>query len=353
MDGWILDKDYNTIGVLDNFDSFIWTDRYLGYGDFEIYMPAQELFLNPIRQDNYIASKTSDRYMIAEQIEIATNVETGAKAIVTGRSLESILERRIIWGRKVLTGNFQEGIKTLLTESIIDPIIPARKIPNFIFKPSTDPTITSLEINIEFIGDNLYDSIFVLCETENLGFRVLPSGSGVFTFELYRGIDRSYDQTEKPYVIFSPKFENLLSSNYLETNRNLRNAALVAGEGEGIEQILVEAISNNNLGLDRREMYIEAKDVSSSTDDVELTESEYKNILIEKGLQELSKTYAVQTFEGEIDASRQFVYGTDFFIGDIVQVVNEYDMEARSRITELIQTHNAEGISYIPSFTTI
>ena len=40
MEALILDKSYATTAVLDKFESFIWTDRFRGYGDFEIYMPV-------------------------------------------------------------------------------------------------------------------------------------------------------------------------------------------------------------------------------------------------------------------------------------------------------------------------
>ena len=41
MEAWILDQNATSLAVLDTFQSFIWTDRYRGYGDFEIYMPAE------------------------------------------------------------------------------------------------------------------------------------------------------------------------------------------------------------------------------------------------------------------------------------------------------------------------
>ena len=41
MEAWILDQNAASLAVLDTFQSFIWTDRYRGYGDFEIYMPAE------------------------------------------------------------------------------------------------------------------------------------------------------------------------------------------------------------------------------------------------------------------------------------------------------------------------
>lgn len=354
MEALILDQNYDAINMVDVFESFIWTDRFLGYGDFEIYTPIGGEIPLGVQIDNYVTQKNSDRYMIIEDILLRSNVEEGVSLTVSGRSLESILERRIIWGQKVINGNFQQGIKTLIDESIINPTMANRKIPNFTFRQSNNPAITNLTISAQFIGDNLYDAIFILCESKQIGFRVLPNYPGGFIFELFTGIDRSYSQEANSHVVFSPKFENLLESNYLESNKALKTAALVAGQGEGPDQVMVEAVvDGGRSGLNRREIFVQASGISTKTDDGELTPEEYNAQLKTKGIEELSKTNSIKSFEGEIDATIQYVYGQDFFVGDIVQVVNEFGMEASSRVSELVQTHNKEGESFIPTFVTV
>lgn len=324
MEAWILDQNAASLAVLDTFQSFIWTDRYRGYGDFEIYMPAETSALSYLKEGNYLVTKDSDRMMIIEDIQVDTDAENGNHLIVTGRSLESILCRRVIWGYKVLNGNFQDAIRTLLNENVIAPSNSKRKIPNFVFRVSTDTRITGLTVDTQFLGENLYDAILSLCEEKEIGFRVLPDGSGGFLFELYVGEDRSYAQSDHPWVIFSPDFENILSSNYLESSKNLRTVSLVGGEGEGAERVLSEATDDDGggTGLSRREMFTDAAGVSkllesSYVDDegntVEatyMTDAEYDEQLKQKGKEELAKSEnsVTKSFEGEIDGSRQFVY---------------------------------------------
>ena len=93
MEAWILDQNAASLAVLDTFQSFIWTDRYRGYGDFEIYMPAETSALSYLKEGNYLVTKDSDRMMIIEDIQVDTDAENGNHLIVTGRSLESILCR--------------------------------------------------------------------------------------------------------------------------------------------------------------------------------------------------------------------------------------------------------------------
>lgn len=312
MQALILDKKYDTTAVIDIFESLIWTDRYRGHGDFELYMPVNIAALEFLKQDLYLQLISSDRMMIIEKIQTNTDPEAGNHLTVTGRSLESLLERRVIAAHTVLTGNFQDGILRLLSENAINPSNSKRKIPGLTFRAATDPIITALTIDTQFFGEGLYDAVLSLCEEKDIGFRILPHGAGEFIFELYVGKDHSYDQTSLPPVIFSPSFENMLSSNYLETKKSLKTAAIVAGEGEGAARKVTEATddSGGGTGLDRRETFVDAAGVSSSTGGEEpMPDNEYLRQLVEKGKEALAETKITKAFEGEIDASRQFVYG--------------------------------------------
>ena len=51
MDALILDKNWEVVAILDAFQSFIWTDRFLGYGDFEVYVPADMPIGKAFKQD--------------------------------------------------------------------------------------------------------------------------------------------------------------------------------------------------------------------------------------------------------------------------------------------------------------
>ena len=98
MELFVLNADFESIAVIDTYESMIWTDRYNAYGDFEIYFAMDENLLEYIKEDYYLWLKDSEHSMIIEDIKIDADTEEGNRLIVTGRSLESILERRIIWG---------------------------------------------------------------------------------------------------------------------------------------------------------------------------------------------------------------------------------------------------------------
>ena len=107
---------------------------------------------------------------------------------------------------------------------------------------------------------------------------------------------------------------------------------LVAGEGEGAARRT--AIVGSASGLDRRELFTDARDISSDTEDGTLSDAEYMAQLRTKGLKNLADHIVTTAFEGEVEVTRLFKYGEDFFIGDIVQIANEYGNEGSAYISE-------------------
>lgn len=357
MDALIIDTDFKPVALVDGFDTFIWTDRYSEYGDFELYPALNEKNLTDLKEDYYVITKDSDHVMIIEDVQIDSNVAENPVLTVTGRSLETILYRRIVWKTTVLSGNLQEAIKKILDENLISPEDENRKIENFIFEASADESITSLELSaeVQFTGDYVYDVVKVLCDVYGLGFKVTLSDDNMFVFKLYSGVDRSYDQDVYPYVVFSPKFDNLINSSYLRSKKSLKTVTLVAGEGEGSERttVTVEASDGAKTGIDRRELYTDARDLSRNVDGGTLTEDEYKSTLEERGREKLVENSEIKSFDGQSDPDMNFKVGKDYFIGDIVQIENEYGLTAKSRVTEIMFSENSSGFEMYPTFTKV
>ena len=349
MDLTILDTDRTPLCVLDVYNSFIWTDRYFKYGDFELHASMNEVLLQYLKQDYYITNANSEHVMIIETLLINSDIENGNTITVSGRSLESLLERRIVWNRTTLSGNLQNGIKKLLNENVISPSDSNRKIDNFIFEESTDSAITGLTIDGQYTGDNLYEVIASICQEKDIGFKITLNTSNQFVFKLYSGVDRSYGQSVNPYVVFSPNFENIIESNYIESKMALKNVALIGGEGEGTARKYTSV--GTASGLDRRELFTDARDVRSEDDDGNaIPEADYLEQLRQRGREKLAENVDVVAFEGEADVSTMFTYGVDFFMGDVVQIANEYGHETKSRIVELISSESEEGVSTYPTF---
>lgn len=354
MDLLILDKNFASLDILDSYESLIWTDRYRAYGDFEIYASVDNRILDVCQAGRYLWRDGSEHTMIIEGRTIDTDVENGASLTITGRSLESILDRRVVWKQTILEGNFQDSIEKLLNEAIIAPEDEKRKISNFIFKKSEDARITELTLEAQISeGENLYEVIVALCEGMDLGFKITLSEQNEFIFELYKGEDRSYNQEKNPYVLFSPEFDNVVNSNYYESVAELKNFVLVCGTKNDQSKKYV-TIGDDIPGLDRKEIYRDASDVSDTNETGEvIPEETFTEQLKQKGQETLDENKMKKTFEGEIDVTQSFVYGRDFSLGDIIQLTNEYGIEARSRIDEMVYSEDESGITTVPTLSAV
>lgn len=355
MELTVLNKELSKVQILDTFDSLIWTDRYSRYGDFEIVDKATIERIQSLQEDYYLTIPESEHTMIIETIELKTDVEDGNKFIVKGRSLETILERRIIWNQTALSGNFQNGIKKLLDENAISPTDPDRKISRLMFEASEDPLVVGLSIDAQFTGDNLYEVIQQLCESKSIGFKITISADKKFIFKLYAGVDRSFNQIENPFVSFSPDLDNLSNTNYFHSKMPYRTITLIAGEGEGDQRLTAQASLPGGAGtdLDRREKFTDARDISTFVNGEVLSPEEYYSLLVQRGLLSLLESQPVSAFDGTVDPTTNYIYGVDFFLGDIVQISNEYGLRGVSRVTELVFSESLSGRDIYPTFEMI
>lgn len=351
---YILDKNFDNFAVLDTFKSFIWTDRYNEAGDFEIETVANEYYLNIFRQDYYVYFSRSEHLMIIEQLEINSDAEDGNTIKVRGRSLEAILDRRVIWGWKTLNGSFQNGIKTLINENVISPENGRRRFPNFIFEDTNDAHIAELQMVTQYFGDNLYEAIVDACKVLNVGFKVTLNSEKQLVFKLYYSVFHNCDQDENPFVIFSVDYDNLINSNYKSDMVNYKTVALIGGEGDGSEKRFTsyELPSGGGSGYDRREMYTDQQGVTSDLGEEELDSEDYDQLLKSKGSEELAEKIVTEEFEGEtMDTS--FVYGVDYNLGDVVTLRNEYGKSSISRVAEYTFSKNETEDKSYPKFETV
>lgn len=351
MFAYVLNTDFEKIGVVDTYESFIWSDRYREYGDMELTCFPDRKIIEDCKIDYYLQNPESEHLMIIEGLEVDTDSEEGNRYIITGRSLESILDRRVVWKQTTLSGSLQNGVKQLLTDAFISPNVSARKISNFVFKESTDPAITKLTHEAQYTGDNIYAIVKDICAEYDIGFKITLNAKKQFVFEFYKGVDRSYDQSENTYVVFSPNFDNIINSQYAETVKEYKNVSLIGGEGEGEERKY--ATVGNESGLSRREVFTDARDIKSELEDGStMSDADYKALLVQKGTKDLTNYPWAKSFEGEVDATRGFVYGVDFFIGDMVQVANEYGMQGPSVVVEMVWSQDDDGYTCYPTFMT-
>lgn len=344
MDIYVMNKSFKRLGIIDN-ASVIWCSRYYDVGDFQITIVASEKNLELLKADHYVYREEVKDVGIIEQIDITAD-ENGTEFIkASGRFLESILERRIVWEQTQLYGTTENGLRNLVNNNFINPTVANRKI-DLIELGELKGFIERLEA--QYTGDNILEVHKKVCLANQMGFKLLFNfdfEKPRFLHELYKGIDRSYNQSLNSYVVFSDKYDNLLSRQYQLNFSKIRNTALVAGEGEGINRKTI--VVGNAAGLDRREIFVDARNLSTNNEEV--TAEEYNNALKEKGQENL--TTISQAFSGDVYLTDKYIYNKDFFLGDIVTIENsKWGIFINSRIIEIIEREEKGVYNITPTF---
>ena len=349
---WRLDNETDTfsrVAVIDNATSVIWVKRFNQVGEFELYIKATAELLDLFQDDIFLTRDESNVGMYVEKVTLNTDFEKGDYLTVSGRSAECILGWRII-----TYTTYSSPTET--AEHIIRDCIDRQLIYSpIIINPGAIPWLTLGEnhgwqdpLTRQFTGKSLLDIVQDICATFDYGFEFAWTGDG-FQINLYKGTDRSFDQTDNTFVVFSPEFENLGNTEYIRDTSNYANGAIIAGEGEGLDRKHVFVYPEDIEGFRRRIIYIDAR--NSSSNNGELTNKQYRTLLAEEAKGKLEQRKITTSFNGEILNYNNYTYGVDYNLGDKVSIVNEYGIRGNATITEITEVEDENGYRLVPTLS--
>lgn len=365
--------------IVDDYFSFIWTDKFNTTGDFEMVLPFTNKNYNLCninkKSDIIVTCNLSKRAMLIENMIIQISPESGKQIKISGRSYESILDRRVvadnlvftddtysknkIWNafstilKKTFASDGVRNIQVLNSKNNFDPDYKGYKmgndIPDFVYVFNTGSTnysnrtgeltfsiednskgdIANANINIDATGRSFLDIIEEICQAKCFGYKLI--GNSIIM----------YAPRVNHNTIFSFENDNLVSAEYLVSSTDYKNVAFVEGDeykktakveqdvSEG-QMLLVDPDEDEKAinyrvsvqkgspeGLERREMYIK-----SSKNKGENTNKKYCARLSAEGMYALTMDakFKKQTSCEVMKNVYIDKYGSDFDVGDIVSV---------------------------------
>ena len=317
MELLLLDKEFQICGIVDDFSSLVWNRKYYECGNFSLQTNINNL--KQFKNAKYVYSKEFEETAELETFDFVNS--TGSLEILrTGRFLENKLVFRAI-------GSTQH-FKDMTTEDIVRSLVSTFAINN------KDRKIKGLRLGerkglgrkrtMQMTGGNLLDKIYELCKEDELGIKLwYDFDNNEMVFEVWQGLDRRDTQDENTWAIFSRNFENILEDRYSTDTTQYCNFAYVAGEiadGENKKRVAI-TVDRVKDGEERRELYVDARDIQSETYDDErnstkISDAEYKKMLEERGIEKLNEHNKIETADFNIDPLANLVYKTDFDLGD-------------------------------------
>jgi hypothetical protein len=321
---------------VDAYEYLSWTRRYRRPGAWKCqinrYLPAAKEFV-PGRLVHF-RRNGEDRLALIEtrQISVDTSGRPSEQWTVAGREVLGILGDRLCLhgvstgtGYDVQTGPAETVMRHYVDANAINPADYTRIVPFLSLAPVDGGRGGTTKQSARF--DVLTDLLESICAASGLGYRGRWSWDDRrLYFEVIEGVDRSDS------VKLSPALGNCTIKGYNESTNLAPSVAVVAGQGEAADRMVVDVGKEVGLcGLARRERFIDARDLTTEAD------------LRQRGAEKLAEDGDTTTLEIEYIQTAMYRYGEDFDLGDIAHV--EYpDIAAMdARIVEIVEEYAREG----------
>ncbi len=334
MDLIFLNKLFEPCLIVDSFNNLSWSRKYYDVGNFSL----------EVISDVYKNIKNSEaKYLYCREFKETAKLETlvyddrltTTIVTLTGRFLENLLADRVIKTTKSYKGTTEEIARSIVNDFCIECDNPIEKLQMGEYK--------GLGQNRTFqtTGKDVKTALYELLKLDELSYSVnYEFENNKLTFDVWQGFDRTENQEVNSWATFSKNFENIQNDKYSMDETKYKNVAIVAGQGEGSDRAVVE-VNKIKDGEDRKELYVDARDLQKEG---EMSDSEYLDILKQRGEEELQENNRVETTDFEMDPNSNLIYKTDYDLGDKVTYKNEdLEMYVENRIVEISEVF--EGVS--------
>lgn len=379
MEVYILDGLLRRTAIVDVFESLVWTERQKDLGDFQLRVlstPGNEsLFPAGTR----LAINETKSVMTVETVEDITDAEGRKILQLTGRSLEYILEDRILFrmaGLNRTSWTVQslppaEAVKEMFTSICVNgdvhpsDIIPFVNTTESLYPTDTIPEPTELIVET-YEPKTLFSVFKEILDPYQMGVRLHRNpGSSQLHFEVYTGSDRTSRQSVHTPVIFSPDLDNLQNVTKMRTVEKSKNVAYVYLKANGYSVNVYQDDSGPEIsGLDRRTLLVEVDSLPEGMElpvfdppdptnfDHDLNNQRIEDMaayLTRVGKEALVNARAFMAFDGEIDQNSEYKYGIHYFMGDLVEQRSEAGDANYMRVTEQIFSSDVNGDKSYPT----
>lgn len=327
----IIDRVFNSLGMIDDYESLILGKSYSGIGTFELHVNENTTYADKLIKENIIFTTLKKAYIILHR-EIDS---VDGKLVVKGLELKSYLARLITYPP---TGQayhrINSNVETIMKEYVTTQLS-LRNITNVVVNPNLNRGISTV---FQTRYKNLADELEKLSLLSGLGWDIiLDLENKRFVFDIVEGMDRSINQSSLPPAIFSIEYDNIAEQKLVDSKLNYANIAIVAGQGEGADRAITTI--GDAEGLDRFELFVDARDLENN------------DYLPARGEQKLSEMQEILTFDSRVLTDKNLRYEEDFHLGDIVTITNKkWDIAVDRRITALTEIYESTGFRLDVSF---
>ncbi len=332
MQFFIFDPKFQILGSIKVFNTLLWYRRYYSPGIFEFHVPAK--YFDLLNTGKYLYRNDRTELGVIREVNFTRGNKGEQRAYCKGYFAEHLLNNNVIHPTFNRTGTPEVLARGVIRQYIINPADATRKIQNIrLGQLQGYGTSITLQNTGDNVGERLYDMLKTQEMSQRLVFDYLEN---TLTYEVWKGLDRRDTQTENSWAVFSDSFRNIKNAQYDRDESDYKNVAYVAGEGEGTARKVVEVDIRQSPDEERRELWVDARDLQQHSDNANYTDAQYHDLLFQRGLEKLADYDAIEKIDSDVDPNANLIYGTDFDLGDLCTYrYSDVNIECSKRITEI------------------
>ena len=323
----LLDDKFNVISApIDRYYSLQWFENYYDAGGFELHLASD--FFPAVLRSEYVYNNEADEAMLIDDVQASDDGKQTLK--LSGKSLDTLLKHRVMDEVDIFTGTVEDIARQAVQKYAIASDRSVSLLRLGTRKGYTDTAVATNER-----GAELYEWLRELLKPYEMSFRIHYNfEDNALDFEVYRGLDRTQEQTANTWAIFSTSFENLSQFSYSRNRSDYRNYAIVMTD-DGTKRVTVDKTG----GAPRRELFVSADDELDTAAMTQLGESA------------LAEYAMIETVSGEVQGGANLVYGENYALGDLCNIEDTHlGVSAAARLTQMTTVVEKGVTRRVPSF---
>jgi Siphovirus ReqiPepy6 Gp37-like protein len=342
--------------LINNITSSMWVERYADLGEFSFEALLSSGIRENLPKGTLISHINTLEVMIVENHEIKETVDEDPSVTVTGRSFPSFLENRIVGTNDARGGSTiisykipalhsWEQMVQLINDHIVYVTSPGDALANITAR-HTIPFGTVGESTERTINrGTVWERVAELLKVDSLGIKTVRRNefNGVDTPNTDLVIYKGEDKSDK--VLFSWKSGELDTANYLFSQKNDKNSAMVVG------QYIWVVVDTGPDKYDRRMMIVDASDIDGNYGGVPSGGDlfDLSTAMATRGLQALANQNDTNISQADISKTTRYQYRLDYNLGDLVTLDGNFNQSDVRRVVEYAEIEDENGESGHPT----
>lgn len=405
MDFYTMNENFLARDVIDEFISALWVERYSGYGETSLVVPATTDMIEQLAEGTFLALRGSQEVM-----EIETQVIEDSKLTVAGKSLTNFLDQRFFWAYNPASSAVDERVVDytvtgkpgqVISDIVDDMVINTASFPSGWTAANlqwADEEIPGLSLGaVDVSGANeqitvnigpLYAAISDVARKFGVGISLYLESANIETgfvlkFKTYRGADRTSDQVINPLIRLQPDLESLSDVKELHSIAPYKNTVYVYYKG--ITTVHYEDPLDIPIGFDRRVL------ITTPADEPLGRKPTYKGptgvalslgtaqgqtptpgvgygftrpIVVAAGAPDaafraqhakdaLANNNYIRSVDGQTSPVNEFKFGEDYGLGDLIELEGISGVIAKARVTEYVRSQDQTGEREYPTISVV